>query len=99
MLTYDARGSGESDRPSAGYRFTDHLEDAVAVLHATETPAASVVAASAGTHVAVLLAHRYPHLVRRLVLIAPPMDVPTGDRRDSPAETGHGAPRPDWRTD
>ena len=32
VLTYDARGSGRSDHPSAGYRFTDHLEDAVAVL-------------------------------------------------------------------
>jgi pimeloyl-ACP methyl ester carboxylesterase len=99
VVTYDARGSGQSDRPSAGYRFADHLEDALAVLDATETAAASVVAASAGTHVAVLLAHRYPDRMRRLVLIAPPMDVPSDDGLDSPAETEHGAPPPDWRTD
>ena len=99
VLTYDARGSGGSDRPSTGYRFADHLEDAVAVLDATETATASVVAASAGTHVAVLFAHRHPDRVRRLVLIAPPMDVPSEDRRDSAAETEHGAPPPDWRTD
>jgi len=99
VLTYDARGSGASDRPSAGYRFEDHLDDAVAVLDATGTAAASVVAASAGTHVAVLLANRYPDRVRSLVLIAPPMDVPSDDRRDSPADGEPGAPHPDWRTD
>ena len=48
VLTFDARGSGLSDRPSAGYRFIDHLADAVAVLDATDTAAASVVAASRG---------------------------------------------------
>jgi pimeloyl-ACP methyl ester carboxylesterase len=99
VLTYDARGCGGSDRPPVGYRFTDHLEDAVAVLDATETAAASVVAASAGTHVAALLAQRHPDRVRRLVLVAPPMDVPADDRRDSPPEKEHEAPPPNWRTD
>ena len=99
VLTYDARGSGESDRPARGYRFADHLEDALAVLDATGTAAGSVVATSAGTHVAALLAQRYPDRVRRLVMIAPPMDVPSNDRRDSPAKNEPGAPPPDWRTD
>jgi pimeloyl-ACP methyl ester carboxylesterase len=99
VLTFDARGSGESDRPVAGYDFADHLEDAVAVLDATETAAASLVAASRGTHVAVLLASRYPDRVRRLVLIAPPMDIPSDNGLDSPAEAENGAPPPDWRTD
>jgi pimeloyl-ACP methyl ester carboxylesterase len=99
VLTFDARGSGGSDRPSTGYGFADHLEDALAVLDATETAAASVVAASAGTHVAVLLASRYPDRVRRLVLIAPPIDVPSDEGRGSRAETEHEASPPDWRTD
>ena len=99
VLTYDARGSGESDHPTVGYGFADHLEDAVAVLDATDTAAASVVAASRGTHVAVLLATRDPDRVRRMVLVAPPMDVPSDDRRDSHSETVHGDPPPDWRTD
>lgn len=99
VLTYDARGSGESDRPSRGYRFADHLEDAVAVLDATKTTAGSVVATSAGTHVAALLAQRHPERVRRLVLIAPPMDVPSDDRPDPSARKESGAPPPDWRTD
>jgi hypothetical protein len=37
LITYDARGSGDSDHPSTGYRFDDHLADAIAVLDATST--------------------------------------------------------------
>jgi pimeloyl-ACP methyl ester carboxylesterase len=103
LITYDARGSGDSDHPSTGYRFDDHLADAIAVLDATSTSKASVVAASAGTHVAVLLASRVPDRVQRLVLIAPPMDVRSEDGRDGTAEPEDGyagaATHPDWRTD
>jgi pimeloyl-ACP methyl ester carboxylesterase len=103
LITYDARGSGDSDHPSTGYRFDDHLADAIAVLDATRTSKASVVAASAGTHVAVLLAARDPDRVHRLVLIAPPMDIPSDDTLDraiEPENSGADAARhPDWRTD
>jgi pimeloyl-ACP methyl ester carboxylesterase len=103
LITYDARGSGDSDHPSTGYRFDDHLADAIAVLDATGTSAASVVAASAGTHTAVLLASRDPDRVHRLVLVAPPMDVPSDDGRDRAMEPEDGnadaAAHPDWRTD
>ena len=97
VITYDARGSGESDHPRSGYRFDDHVADAVSVLVATGTRVASVIAASLGTHVATLLAVRHPGRVRRLALVAPPMDVPgaassTQDNEDDASE-------PDWRTD
>ncbi len=105
VITYDARGSGESQRPRAGYRFDDHLADALAVMDATNTPSASLVAASLGTHVAVLLASRYPSRVRRLVLIAPPMRVheprATPDAEEAEADRPHD-PSPDppsWRTE
>lgn len=104
LITYDARGSGDSQRPPRGYRFEDHVADAIAVLAATNTPIASVVAASLGTHVAVLLAAQYPALVRRLVMVAPPMDVPGKSARHSAdaagdAESGPSDPAPNWRTD
>ena len=97
VITYDARGSGASDHPKAGYSFDDHLADAVSVLDATDTRAASVVAASLGTHIAVLLAVQQPSRVGRLVLIAPPMDVPGAASPDSADEEESSAPS--WRTD
>jgi pimeloyl-ACP methyl ester carboxylesterase len=100
LITYDARGSGESDHPRTGYRFDDHLADAIAVLDATNTPTASVIAASIGTHVAVLLAARDPSRLRRLVLIAPPMDVATANAVNRELDDGRDdAEGPDWRTD
>ena len=97
-MTFDARGSGNSDHPRAGYRFTDHAADAIAVLDATDTDVASVVAASAGTHTAVLLATRDPRRVRRLVLIAPPMEIP-GEAGLPIEPTAQEGSEPDWRTD
>ena len=98
LITYDARGSGESDHPSSGYRFEDHVADALAVLEATGTPVASVVAASLGTHVAVLLAVAHPTRVKRLVLVAPPMDVPGTEVEQSERDDEQSS-EPNWRTD
>ena len=98
VITYDARGSGESDHPASGYRFDDHVADALSVLDATDTPVASVVAASLGTHVAVLLAVAQPVRVQRLVLVAPPMDVP-GTNAESEGKGEEGPSGPSWRTE
>ncbi len=98
VITYDARGSGESDHPRSGYRFDDHVADALAVLDATDTPVASVVAASLGTHVAVLLAVAQPMRVQRLVLVAPPMDVPN-TKAASEGKDEAGPLGPSWRTE
>ena len=97
VITYDARGSGESGHPASGYRFDDHVADAVAVLDATQTPIASVVASSLGTHVAVLLAVAHPTRVQRVALVAPPMDVPGTE----PAAENVEEPTsdPSWRTE
>ena len=85
VVTYDPRGAGRSDRPPTGYRFDDHLADAVAVLQAAGAARASVVAGSIGTNTAALLAARLPHQVERLVLIAPAIKV----GQDAPAEDDH----------
>jgi pimeloyl-ACP methyl ester carboxylesterase len=97
VVTYDARGSGDSDRPATGYRFADHVRDAIAVMDATNLMTAPIVAASTGTHVAVLLAIAEPERVERLILVAPPMDVPGAEVQASPAESLDE--EPDWRTE
>jgi len=70
VITYDPRGAGRSDRPPTGYRFDDHVADAVAVLLAAGVVSASLVAGSIGANTAALLAARRPEQVERLVLIA-----------------------------
>ncbi|MGH2451276.1 MAG: alpha/beta fold hydrolase [Candidatus Limnocylindria bacterium] len=75
VVTFDPRGAGRSDRPPTGYRFDDHLADAVAVLRAAGVGHASLVAGSIGANTAALLAARLPDQVERLVLIAPAIKV------------------------
>jgi pimeloyl-ACP methyl ester carboxylesterase len=88
VVTFDPRGAGRSDRPSTGYRFSDHMADAVAVMSAAGLERASLIAASNGTNVAALLAARMPHLVERLVLIDPAIAVgPDASSEDVGDET------------
>lgn len=86
VVTFDPRGAGESDRPPTGYRYDDHVADAVAVLQAAGVVRASVVAGSDGANTAALLAARLPDQVDRLVLIAAAIAVgpaePTDDDND-----------------
>lgn len=98
VITYDARGSGDSDHPASGYSFDDHAADALSVLDATNTPVAYVVAASLGTHVAVLLAVTHPTRVGALVLVAPPMDLPRA-KAGSSGQDEEQHSEPSWRTE
>lgn len=75
VVTFDPRGAGRSSRPPTGYRFDDHLADAVAVLRAAGVSRASLVAGSSGTNTAALLAARLPDQVDRLILVAPAIRV------------------------
>jgi pimeloyl-ACP methyl ester carboxylesterase len=98
VITYDARGSGESEHPATGYSFHDHARDALAVLDTTNTTSAFVVAASAGTHAAVLLALDSPARVRRLALVAPPMEVVTTGAASVQADEAD-SDEPSWRSE
>jgi pimeloyl-ACP methyl ester carboxylesterase len=75
VVTFDPRGAGRSDRPATGYRFSDHMADAVAVMRAAHIDRTSLIAASNGTNIAALLAARLPQLVERLVLVDPAIAV------------------------
>jgi pimeloyl-ACP methyl ester carboxylesterase len=83
VLTFDGRGNGRSDRPSEpdAYREEEFAADAVAVMDATATERAVVVALSRGAERSLLLAANHPERVDRMVLIAPALPLPPATPR------------------
>jgi pimeloyl-ACP methyl ester carboxylesterase len=70
VIAPDLLGHGRSDKPSAGYAlaaFADSLADLMAAL---DIASLTVIGHSYGGAVAMQLAHSYPDLVERLVLVA-----------------------------
>ena len=78
VVTFDGRGNGRSDRPPEpeAYAETEYAADALAVLDATETSRAILVAWSMGAQRAVVLAAEHPSRVSGIVFIGPA--VPLG---------------------
>ncbi|MFE9017217.1 alpha/beta fold hydrolase [Streptomyces sp. NPDC007808] len=75
-LFVDLPGHGISDRPQDfGYRLEDHADALAAALDAAELSGAELIAHSMGGSVAIVLAHRRPDLVSRLVLTEPNLDA------------------------
>ncbi|MEV7344607.1 alpha/beta hydrolase [Streptomyces sp. NPDC093544] len=74
-LFVDLPGHGISDRPADfGYTLEDHADALAAVLDAGRVTGAEFVAHSMGGAVAIVLAHRRPDLVARLVLAEANLD-------------------------
>lgn len=74
-LFVDLPGHGISDRPgSFGYSLEEHADALASVLDAAGVRRADLVAHSMGGSVAVVLAHRRPELVERLVLTEANLD-------------------------
>ncbi|WP_394618497.1 alpha/beta fold hydrolase [Lentzea sp. JNUCC 0626] len=73
VVTFDGRGSGDSDRPAGWASYVDDecAEDVIAVLDATDTPQAVLVALSRGDAWSVLAAARHPGRVTGIVAIGP----------------------------
>lgn len=71
VVTFDGRGNGRSDRPvgASAYADAEFAADAVAVLDATDTERATLVALSAGATWAIEVAARHPERVAGLVAI------------------------------
>src|SRR3954451_9110978 len=80
VITYDPRGNGRSDRPqdAASYSQAALTNDALAVLDATDTEAAVVVAYCASTARGMLLTRDHPERVHGLAVIAP--NIPALER-------------------
>jgi pimeloyl-ACP methyl ester carboxylesterase/predicted glycosyltransferase len=71
VLTFDGRGNGRSDRPTAGYEEREFAADALAVMNATATERAVLVSLSLGAQRALILAAEHPARVAGSVFIAP----------------------------
>src|SRR3712207_3769140 len=73
VVTFDGRGNGRSDRPTAAeaYAETEFAADAIAVLDATRTERAIVVGFSLGGQRGLLLAADHPERVEAAVFIGP----------------------------
>ena len=84
VVTFDGRGSGRSARPAGAAAYTDleFAADVVAVLDATATDRAVLVALSCGATWAVHAAADHPDRVDGIVAIAPScgLDVAVPDR-------------------
>jgi pimeloyl-ACP methyl ester carboxylesterase len=82
LVAPDARGHGESGRPTDGYAPQDFVADAVAVLDALAIERAIVVGHSMGGTHAIRLAAVHPERVARLVVVdAGPEPMPEGSER------------------
>ena len=71
VLTFDGRGNGKSSRPMTSEFYTDNefAADALAVMDATATQQAVLVATSAGTFWSLLLATEHPERVAGAVFL------------------------------
>ncbi|WP_318204818.1 alpha/beta hydrolase [Streptomyces sp. SCL15-4] len=75
-LFIDLPGHGTSDRPQDfGYTLDDHAHAVAVALDAAGVTGAELVAHSMGGSVAIVLAHRRPDLVSRLVLTEANLDA------------------------
>jgi pimeloyl-ACP methyl ester carboxylesterase/predicted glycosyltransferase len=81
VITFDGRGSGQSDRPDGTTAYADRefAADALAVLDATATERCVVVSFSRGAEWAVRLAAAHPERVQGIFAIAPSCGVPAAD--------------------
>ncbi|MER7757419.1 alpha/beta hydrolase [Kitasatospora sp. NPDC097643] len=81
-LLLDLLGFGISDRPvDFGYSLEEHADAVAAALTAEGLSGVEVVGHSMGGAVAVVLAHRHPQLVARLLLVDSNLDPVTPARR------------------
>ena len=73
VVTFDGRGNGRSDRPDdpQAYAETEFAADALAVMDATGTESAAIVAFSLGAQRGLLLAAEHPERVEAAVFIGP----------------------------
>jgi pimeloyl-ACP methyl ester carboxylesterase len=80
VVTFDPRGNGRSDRPTAAeaYAETDFGKDILAVMDAAGVERAVVVSLSAGAERALVAAAAAPHRIAGLVFTGPA--VPLGER-------------------
>jgi len=98
VLTFDGRGNGRSDRPVGAEAYTvgEFAADALAVMDATGTERAALVALSCGALWGTVLAAEHPDRVERVayigpaVSLAPQLPERQGYALDEPLDTDEG---------
>ena len=68
VIAPDLRGIGESSKPESGYDLLTLADDHAGLLRSLDAENVTVIAFDLGVQSAVMLAMRYPKLVRRLIL-------------------------------
>jgi pimeloyl-ACP methyl ester carboxylesterase/predicted glycosyltransferase len=109
VITFDARGSGRSDRPDDPKLYGRDVADALAVLDATGTERALVGGLSLGAATAIVLATRHPERIAGVIALASTVPALTPDHpwwNDPPFEADPGVDegwarftRASWRRD
>jgi pimeloyl-ACP methyl ester carboxylesterase len=99
VITYDARGSGASDRPSTGYGFSAHVADGIAVLDTNEVDHAAVVTASRGFNPAAIAAVENPARIDRVAAVAPYVPLEPPDEEPASSEADESGEERDWFSD
>ena len=85
VITFDNRGTGQSDQPAGPYSMAMLADDAAQVLESCGVARAQVIGHSMGGYIALTLALRHPDRVRSLTLIGTSPGGP--DTQAVPAET------------
>ena len=109
-ITWDPRGNGKSDRPTApeSYGLENYVDDAIAIMDSTGTKTAVLFGYSLGGYVAHGIAAHHPERVRAVITIGPVTSLPTSEPpRPAPAPPNvqtypgwrQGVDREYWRTD
>jgi pimeloyl-ACP methyl ester carboxylesterase len=82
VLSFDGRGNGRSDRPAGAeaYRTAEFTADALAVMDATDTERAVLVALSLGATWALELGALHSERVAGIVFIAPALPLRVGEQ-------------------
>ncbi|HXH11606.1 MAG TPA: 3-oxoadipate enol-lactonase [Alphaproteobacteria bacterium] len=92
VLRYDTRGHGQTDAPPGPYSLEELTEDVRALLQALGINQTHFIGLSMGGMIGQMLALKYPHMLRSLVLCdtmsrVPPDAKPMWDERIHTAET------------
>jgi len=75
VITFDARGNGQSDRPATGYRTNEFAQDTLSVMDAAGVHTAALVGLSASARWAIQLAAEHPQRATQLALVDPAVDL------------------------
>jgi 3-oxoadipate enol-lactonase len=94
VITYDARGHGDSPAPPGPYTLDDLVDDVVGLLDEVGAERAHLVGVSLGGMTAMRMAVREPARVHRLVLLCTSASTDAGPFRERAATVRRGGTAP-----